>query len=155
MSKLFGGPANPKKPDEWMRDPDDHAVYIMGHLDAEYMLCGPTKVGISKNPKLRLKQVQAVEPGRIVLVGFYWFWRRSHACMVEKGFHDAFQLWRERGEWFDMDPQHAVGVMIQNLQAFADRFLGADEMIDRWSAYDHLGVPGFAYLSRQDEFPYQ
>jgi len=155
MSNLFGGPPNPKKPDEWRRDPDDHAVYIMGHIDADFYLSGPSKIGISKNPKVRLKQVQAVEPGRIVLVGVYWFWRRSHARMVEKAFHETFDIWRVRGEWFDMDPQHAVGVMIENLKSFADRFLGADETEDTWSAYDHLGIPGFPYLSQRDEFPYQ
>jgi len=155
MSNIFGGPPNPKKPAEWLRDPDDHAVYIMGNLSPDMVLCGPTKVGISKNPRIRLKQIQPDEPGRIVLVGMYWFWRRSHARMVEKGFHDACHTWRERGEWFDMDPHHAVGVMIENLRTFADRFLGADELLDRWSAYDHLGVPGFAYLSERNEFPYQ
>lgn len=155
MSGLFAGRANPKKPDEWRRGPVDHAVYIMGHLDADFLLRGPTKVGISKHPLTRLKQVQAVEAGRVILVGVYWFWRRDHARMVEKGFHDACDTWRERGEWFDMDPHHAVGIMIRNLEAFADRFLGADEIFDRWSAYDYLGIPGFAYRSPRDEFSYQ
>lgn len=146
----------PKNIPEWSnRDPDDHAVYIMGHLSHDYELVGLTKVGISKNPRVRLKQVQSVEPGRIVLVGQYWFWKRNHALMVERKFHQICDLWRERGEWFDMDPQHAVALMAENLQSFADKFLGADETSDTWSAYDHLGVPGFAYRSQMNDFEYR
>lgn len=155
MSTLFGGPANPKNTPEWSRDPDDHAVYIMGHLNRKFEIVGLSKIGVSKQPLYRLKQVQSGEHGRIVLVGQYWFWRRSHAFMVEKTFHDTCDCWRVRGEWFDMDPQHAVAIMAKALRAFADKFLGADEIYDRWAAYDHIGVPGFAYLSGREEFPYQ
>lgn len=141
---------------EWnCRDPHDHAVYIMGHLSDDFNVVGLTKVGISKHPKERLKQVQSVEPKRIVLVAQFWFWKRDHALRVEKAFHRACDGWRVRGEWFDMEPFHALGVMNANLRSFADDFLGADEVADTYDAYYHLSVPGFHTLNETLSFGHE
>lgn len=146
----------PKNLSEWnVRDPQDHAVYIMGHLSADYSIVGLTKVGISKHPRERLRQVQSVEPARIVLVGQFWFWKRDHALRVEKAFHRVCDGWRVRGEWFDMDPFHAVGVMNANLRSFADDFLGADDVSDTYDAYYHLNVPGFDTLNETLTFGHE
>lgn len=146
----------PKNMREWnSRDPEDHAVYIMGHLTSGFEITGLTKVGISKHPLERLKQVQSVEPGRIVLVAQFWFWKRDHALRVEKAFHIASDNCRVRGEWFDMEPFHAVGVMNANLRSFADDFLGADEVADTYDAYYHINVPGFGTLNETLSFGHE
>lgn len=143
----------PRDPLEWdVRDPDDHAVYIMGHLDPTGWVTRPTKVGVSKNPTYRLKQVQAAEPGHIVLVAQFNFWKRDHAFRVEQAFHKACKRCRVRGEWFDMEPFHAVGVMTENLRSFVEDFLGTNETYDEYHAYDHLNLPGFDYLAEIETF---
>lgn len=130
-----------KNDEAWERDVEDHYVYIMGHLE-NGCLVGPSKVGISKHPEKRLRQVQSVEPGRLVLVGRFGFWRRDHALWVEQAFHRVCAVYRVRGGWFDMEPVHAVGVMSQNLQAFAADHLGLDDPADFFTAYDYLRIPG-------------
>lgn len=137
---------------EWhTRDREDHAVYIMGHLIGG-VVSGLTKVGISKSPESRLKQIQAVEPGVIVLVAQFWCWKRSHALMLERSFHKACVNFRVRGEWFDVEPFHAVGIMSENLKSFVDDFIGHDDTSDFYSAYHHLNVPGFAQLVEMEPF---
>lgn len=137
--------SEPKNPDHWnIRDPEDHYAYIMAHL-VDGCIVAPVKIGISKHPEKRLKQVQATMPGRIVLLAKFCFWRRDHALMVEQAFHRTCRLYRVGGEWFDIMPSDAVGLMSENLKGFADDFLGADETGDVFSAYSHMSVPGFDY----------
>lgn len=148
-------PTRPKNRAAWEnRDPEDHFVYIMGHLDANNTVTGPSKVGISKHPIYRLKQVQAQENGKIVLVAQFGFWKRAHAERVEKGFHKVSDAHRIRGEWFDIEPMHAVGLMSVNLQAFAADFLGGDETSDFFSAYSYLNVPGSLFDIDLESFEY-
>lgn len=140
---------------EWTkRDPEDHAVYIMCHLDEDWHLVGPSKIGISKQPDVRLKQVQKDRGSRIVLVEQFWFWRRQHAFMVEQEFHRKCANFRMDGEWFKMPPAHAVAVMNRNLEAFVDQILRPHDVAFLYEAYYHLGLPGFRYLNEMDEFKY-
>lgn len=143
----------PKNEKEWLnRDDEDHFVYIMAHIDDDGCLSAPTKIGISKHPKKRLKQIRREEEGTIVLVSTYTFWKREHAERVEKAFHKACAVHCERGEWFDINPGDAVGIMSINLQSFADNVIGFDETADWYFAYDHLGVPGFCYDKLPEDF---
>lgn len=158
MSKsLFILSSNPRNRSAYEnRDPDDHYVYIMAHLNTETgWIEAPTKVGISKNPIKRLKQVQSVERGKIVLVAQFGFWKREHAYRVEQKFHRVCEGYRARGEWFDIEPFHVVGLMNINLQAFACEFLGADTVADDFSNFDYLNVPGalFDIDVRSFEYP--
>lgn len=146
-------PTRPKNREAWLnRDPEDHHVYIMGHLDPSGFIDGPTKVGISKNPLARLKQVQRDEAGHIVLVAQFGFWKRGHARWVEAAFHRVCAVHRLRGEWFDIQPMHVVGLMSHNLQAFAADYLGADETADHFGAYDYLNIPGALFDVDADDF---
>lgn len=138
------------------RDPDDHYVYIMAHLnDRTGWVEAPTKVGISKNPIKRLKQIQSEEPGRIVLLAQFGFWKRAHAYRVEQTFHKACDDYRIRGEWFGIEPMHAIGLMNINLQSFACEFLGADDTYDDFSNFDYLNVPGALFDIDVNSFEYQ
>lgn len=140
---------------EWIvRDPEDHAVYIMCHLGADWHLEGPSKIGISKHPDIRLKQVQKDRNSRIVLVEQFWFWRRDHAHMVEQEFHKKCANFRLDGEWFDMPPSHAVAIMDLNLKAFVEQILRPHDVEYLYEAYYHLGLPGFSYLNEMDDFKY-
>lgn len=140
---------------EWIvRDPEDHAVYIMCHLGADWHLEGPSKIGISKHPDIRLKQVQKDRNSRIVLVEQFWFWRRAHALMVEQEFHKKCANFRLDGEWFDMPPSHAVAIMDLNLKAFVEQILRPHDVEYLYEAYYHLGLPGFSYLNEMDDFKY-
>ncbi len=141
---------------EWeVRDRTDHYVYIMGHLDAQNCVTGPTKVGISVHPQYRLKQVQADEPGKIVLVAMFSFWKRAHAYRVEQTFHRACADYRLRGEWFDIEPFQVVGLMSKNLRQFQEQVLGADGLDDVLASNDYLGIPGEYHGIPAKWFSYQ
>lgn len=139
---------------ELQRDGEDHYVYIIGQLDDRSEVRGPCKVGISNNPISRLSSLQTGNAGKLVLVGRYCFWRRSHALAVEQAFHKAMVTYRMQGECFDIEPDHAVGVMIENLKGFVDHFLKPDDTGDYMTAMTHIGVPGFAYAMLPQDFGY-
>jgi len=137
---------------EWEnRDPEDHAVYIIGRVFGGEVT-GPSKIGVSKQPKARLGTLEGEIDAHLVLVAVFWFWKRRHAFAVENAFHRACAGCRIRGEWFDMEPFHAVGVMSANLNEFADKILGADDTHDYYSVRDHLNVPGFMHLAEVETF---
>jgi hypothetical protein len=127
---------------EWNeRDRTDNYVYIMAHVGATH-LCGPTKIGISRNPVVRLGQIRYDE-GRddIIIVAQFAFWKRKHARWVEAAFHKVCDVYRVRGEWFDLMPADAVAIMKKNLKAF-QQYLGADEVPDILFMNDYFSVPG-------------
>lgn len=134
----------PKNHAEWTsRDPEDHHVYILAHLDPQGWLVGPCKIGISKNVGYRLTQIRGDERNKnIVIVANFAFWKRAHALRVEQAFHRACHSVRVRGEWFDLPVADAVVLMQRCLTAFADRVLGADEVSDIFDAYWMIGIPG-------------
>lgn len=137
---------------EWNFDEgNEQYSYIMAHLvDGE--LCPPVKIGISKNPLKRLKQVQATMPGRIVLVAKFRFWDRDHARRVERQFHTTCADYRVFGEWFDIVPADAVGLMAENLKGFVDGFLRPDHTGDWYTAQEMIGVPGHSYDICSEDF---
>lgn len=133
----------PKNRAEWKtRDERDHYVYIMARLSRDNEIVGPCKIGLSKHPRHRLKEVQGTERDVIVLLATFAFWKRAHARRVEQAFHKTCACVRAYGEWFDMSPADAVAYMRMALTGFADRVLGSDHAGDMFDAYDHLGVPG-------------
>lgn len=136
-------------------DERDHHVYIMATLGREWEISSPCKIGISHNPSNRLKQVQADCEQRIVLVAKFPFWCRQHALMVEKAFHKACAGYRLHGEWFDMSPADAVGVMTESLRSFIRDVLGATDTAEYYDASQYLSVPGFNYLIEIDTFGYR
>lgn len=62
---------------------------------------GPIKIGVSKNPRKRLAQLQTASPIDLVLRRVVddpnaWGWERR--------LHELFAEWRMRGEWFQAHP---------------------------------------------------
>jgi len=131
------------------RPGDDCFVYIMARLvDGEAQ--APIKVGISCNPRERLKQVSRDVGAPLVIVAKFPFWRRRLAYEVEQGFHRACAEFRTTGEWFDLEPQDAIGLMTENLKAFVDQRLGPKRGSFMF-AYLHVGLPGYgAFVERED-----
>lgn len=137
---------------EWnFEEGGEHYAYIMAHL-VNGEIVEPVKIGISKHPAKRLKQVQAVMPGQIVLVAKFRFWDRAHAFQVEKAFHRTCAPYRVFGEWFDIVPADAVGLMRENLIGFVDNILQPDETGDWFTAQSMIGVPGHDYEYRSEDF---
>ena len=140
---------------EWSFDEGgEHYVYIMAHLvDAE--IVAPVKIGISKHPAKRRKEVQADIHRPIVLVAKFRFWDRSHAFLVERAFHRTFDEYRVFGEWFDISPADAVGLMRENLIGFVDDVLQPDLVGDWYTARVIIGVPGHEFDCSSKDFGYQ
>jgi hypothetical protein len=133
----------------------DNFVYIMGRLSSDYHLVGPSKIGISSNPSRRLKQVQASQSDRIVLVCQFGFLTREHARSVEKEFHRNCAGFRLEGEWFDMAPSDAVGVMTKNLSDFIEQVMRPTDVSSLYTALDIISTPGFHYLNQLEDFRYE
>lgn len=127
-------------------------VYIMGRLGDDWQITGSTKIGISNNPIHRLKQVQREEADRLVLVAKFPFWSRAHARQVEAAFHHACRGHRLRGEWFDMTPSDAVGVMSENLKSFINDTLSPADTLELYSARDYVSLPGWPQLCEIESF---
>jgi hypothetical protein len=134
------------------RDEKDHYVYIIAHLSEQSELCGPVKIGLSSNPISRLATLQTGSASKLVLVGRYAFWRRSHALEVEQVFHRTAAVHRTTGEWFDIEPDSAVAMMAMNIRSFVANRLQPVENEDFFFAMDYLGLPGFAYDLAEEDF---
>lgn len=132
----------------------ENFVYIMGRLSRDSHIVGPSKIGLSANPSRRLKQVQATQSDRIVLVCQFGFLTRDHARSVEKEFHRNCSGFRLEGEWFDMPPSDAIGVMTRNLRAFIEQVMQPTDVSSLYTALDIISTPGFHYLNQLDEFSY-
>jgi len=74
-----------------------HCVYVCMEAGT-----GRLKIGISKNVKLRLMQLQTGNANAIDLWFVIPFWRREDAENVESYLHRLFSQYRVGGEWFDL-----------------------------------------------------
>lgn len=72
-------------------------VYVIGEQDN-----GPYKVGISKNPKKRLKTLQTGHPKHLVLHAVKET-DSSKAKLLETIIHNNISNYKTKGEWFDVN----------------------------------------------------
>jgi hypothetical protein len=68
---------------------------------------GPVKIGFSKNPDKRLRQLQTGFPETLVLHHVQPF-EPGRAKLVEKLIHKAVAYKRTKGEWFAISVEDAV-----------------------------------------------
>lgn len=61
---------------------------------------GYYKIGISKNPKKRLKQLQTGSSSDLQLIDTY---KTSRYSIIEKSLHRIYSHGLKRGEWFDLN----------------------------------------------------
>ena len=74
-----------------------------------FMLAAPCemgfycKIGISDNPKKRIKEIQVGCPHKIDHIAMIELKHRTHARLAETMFHKSFAHYRTIGEWFLFD----------------------------------------------------
>lgn len=71
-------------------------VYFIG--DGRHL-----KIGVSNNPKKRLKQLQTGYPSKLQIVGIFIAENRQSAFEDEGGWHEYLDDCRESGEWFSQE----------------------------------------------------
>lgn len=76
------------------------SVYLMKSLsNSDY------KIGVSKNPKNRVKNIQTGNSGDIVIVDCY---ESEHAHKIEKTLQRRYGSLNKRGEWFKLSIENEV-----------------------------------------------
>lgn len=75
-------------------------IYLMGKPE------GPIKIGLSKNPEKRLKQLQTGYPEKLSLFEKFPVPEKS-VKKFEKLIHDNLRYKRTHGEWFDLTLEEA------------------------------------------------
>lgn len=63
------------------------------------------KIGVSKNPKKRLKQLQTGSGEDLIIKEIY---KSDIARKIESTFHNRYSHVRKRGEWFDLSISEEV-----------------------------------------------
>ena len=75
-------------------------VYLIQSLeDSTY------KIGVSKHPKKRIKELQTGNPSELRLVEAY---QSEYANKIEKTLQRRYSYLRKEGEWFDMSISNEV-----------------------------------------------
>jgi hypothetical protein len=96
----------------WFFDTEKTFVYLMRHAN------GLTKIGRSKNPRLREKTLQAEDP-RLSMI-----FHCEAEGYIETRLHQIFDSVRVRGEWFDLLPHHVEWVifMLEIMKVKGNRY---------------------------------
>jgi len=76
-----------------------------------------TKIGISKDPSLRLVEIQRCMPDEVDLIKT---WESKHSFTTEQKLHKAFDFYRRKGEWFLLENVD-LG-LIKDIDLFAEFF---------------------------------
>ena len=61
---------------------------------------GGIKIGVSKDPKKRCKQLQTGNQKKLRVIATFSFKSKSEALIVEELLHRKFAQYRMNGEWF-------------------------------------------------------
>lgn len=76
-------------------------VYVMQWQDK-------IKIGISRDPSKRLRQLQLANPGEVRLLHTKVFSTRPSAIKIERSLHKRFADHRLLGEWFGISSERAI-----------------------------------------------
>lgn len=69
-------------------------IYLIKSLNE-----GIYKIGVSKNPNKRLKEIQTGNPAPVEIVQLY---ETEMAYKVEKALHNRYSHFNTHGEWFEL-----------------------------------------------------
>lgn len=75
-------------------------IYLIQSLEDGYY-----KVGVSKHPQKRVKQLQTGNSSELKLIESY---QSEYAHKIEKSLQLKYSYLRKEGEWFDMSISHEV-----------------------------------------------
>lgn len=78
-------------------------VYLIQSLENGYY-----KIGISKTPNIRLKQLSTGNPSKIKLVQTYY---SKFPHLVESSLHQRYAQYRKEGEWFELSIEVEVNFL--------------------------------------------
>lgn len=92
-----------------MTEPDIY-VYLIATKPGEHCEA-PVKIGVSANPEARLANLQTACPYELTLMAKLSFPSRELAQSFEGCFHRMERSHRLRGEWFDIPPHKALGLL--------------------------------------------
>lgn len=86
---------------------------------------GHCKIGISEQPKKRIKALQATQgPFEYELIHYWVCGSRKEAAFIERYLHNIFSSCRVNGEWFTLSPADLI-------------FLGGDGIEMARHEYEH------------------
>jgi len=80
------------------------SVYLIQSLEDGYY-----KVGVSKHPQKRVKQLQTGNSSELRLVESY---QSEYANKIEKTLQRRYSYLKKEGEWFDMDMSHEISFLM-------------------------------------------
>ena len=92
-------------------------VYFIADLEKDVV-----KIGVSKNPKSRLKQLQTSNSNKLALLGYI-----EGNFPEEKQLHLYFGKYKKEGEWFSLDKDNFIIDYINSvniMDCFVDRIQG-------------------------------
>ena len=69
-------------------------IYLIQSLEDSYY-----KIGISKNPKRRIRQLQTGNSSKLKLIESY---PSEHAGLIEKTLQRRYAYLKKEGEWYDL-----------------------------------------------------
>jgi len=78
-------------------------VYLIKSLENGYY-----KIGMSKNPIKRIKQLQTGNSSKLKLIETY---QTEYASHIEKTLHRRYSYLRKEGEWFDFSIEIEISFM--------------------------------------------
>jgi hypothetical protein len=99
------------------------------HISNIYIISGNNayKIGESKNPEKRLKQLQTGNPWRLKLIKIYE--DIDYAYLIEQILHKKLDFYNVGGEWFQCD--------IEKIYKIIDNTLDSLNANDYWKFYEH------------------
>lgn len=71
-------------------------IYVIKCMNIEAQV----KIGVSKHPEKRLKDLQTSNPYKLKLIGKHKAQSEKAAYAIEKKTHKVFKKYRRSGEWF-------------------------------------------------------
>lgn len=87
---------------------DMNKIYLIKSLNE-----GLYKIGVSKNPNKRLKEVQTGNPSPVEIVQLY---ETDNAYKIESTLHNRYSHYNTHGEWFELSIKEEVNFIDVCLQ---------------------------------------
>jgi hypothetical protein len=94
------------------------SVYLIRGNDGKY------KIGIAKNPKKRIRQLQTANAEALKLIDEY---KSENANRIEKALHYQYSYSRSMGEWFDLSVAEE-GSFVKSCQKLDDAIVALKQM---------------------------
>lgn len=82
------------------------------------------KIGISNNPKRRIKELQTGNDGILFIVNQYY--SPKYARQIEKALHNTYSYCKILNEWFELDSSKALS-FISDCKAIEDSIIFMNE----------------------------